>query len=85
MRFTVTWIPSGQDELAALWVEADPGDRARITAAANAIDARLQVDPQSAGESRPDGRRILYELPLAVIFEVKELDRIVTVLTVWRV
>ncbi len=85
MTFTVVWKDAAQNRLAAVWVDADPADRPAITAAANAIDARLRTDPQSQGESRPRGRRILIELPLAAVFQVSEPDRMVTVLTVHRV
>jgi hypothetical protein len=80
MRFTVTWKPLAQGDLASLWTDADPGDRQAITEAASVIDTELAVDPDSLGESRPGGRRILFVPPLVVIFEVSEPDRMVSVL-----
>jgi hypothetical protein len=82
MIFTVTYKPSADDELADLWLKGP--DRASITAAANAIDGLLRVDPHLQGESRADGTRVLFQPPLGVRFEVSEQDRIVEVLKVWR-
>jgi hypothetical protein len=82
MIFTVTYKHSAEQELADLWLKA-PG-RPLITAAANAVDALLRVDPNLKGESRADGTRVLFQPPLGVRFEVHEQDRIVEVLKVWR-
>lgn len=85
MRFTVTWKPSAQAELASLWLAASSADRRVITAAAHEIDKALSVDAQSQGESRAANRRILFVPPLVVIFTISEPDRTVSVLTVGRV
>ena len=85
MKWTVVWKPGPQNDLASLWTDASPEDRQAITAAANAIDDQLRIDPQTAGESRPRQRRILFQPPLTVIFEVHEQDRLVEVVKVWRV
>ena len=82
MKFLVNWKPAAQDELAAAWVAADSAGRRAIRVASHAIDTRLANDPQTAGESRPRKRRIIFALPLAVIFQVHEADRRVDVLTV---
>jgi plasmid stabilization system protein ParE len=84
MRFNVTWAKSAEDDLASLWTDAAPEDRQGITSAANAIDQELRTDPQEVGESRPNGRRILFEAPLAVVFQVRDQARTVIVLKVWR-
>jgi hypothetical protein len=59
-------------------------DRAAITLAANRIDNLLSRNPFDQGESRPKGRRILVDLPLIVVFEIREQDRIVRVLQARR-
>jgi len=82
MRYTVLWVPGAERELAALWL--DEAVRRQITDAASHIDRRLRDDPERQGESRPTGRRILFEMPLAVTFKVFPEDRIVRVLEVWR-
>ena len=82
MSYQVFWVPDAEQDLAAIWLDAD--DRRQVTNAAHAIDSTLQIDPESAGESRDEGRRIFWEPPLGVIFVVSEPDRRVSVLNVWR-
>jgi hypothetical protein len=61
MKYTVVWVPGAEQELATLWLDAD--HRAAITRASYVIDERLRTDPQNQGESRPGGRRIMFEPP----------------------
>ena len=82
MKYTVIWTRLAEGQLAAIWVAAS--DRRAVTAAANKIDTLLSSDPDSQGESRPRGRRILLEAPLGVIFRVRHSDQTVFVLEVWR-
>ena len=82
MKFTVTWLPPALDALAVLWNDAI--DRTQVTAAADLIDRMMANDPQSRGEERADGVRILVVSPLAIYFRVSEDDRLVTVHAVWR-
>ena len=81
MKYTVLWAGEAEQRLAALWNKAT--NRQAITTAADAIDKQLNLDPETVGESRPDGTRILLVPPLGILFTVTELDRIVSVLTVW--
>jgi hypothetical protein len=80
MRYTVLWKPSASRRLAEIWVAAP--DRAAVSAAANAIDSRLQLEPRTQGEGRSGVDRILIVSPLAVVFEVHDEDRLVYVLSV---
>jgi plasmid stabilization system protein ParE len=82
MKFTVVWSPAAENELTDLWLAA--GDRGGITQAARSIDARLESNPSDEGESRPKGGRILFEVPLGVLFEVAMAKRRVTVVHVWH-
>ena len=82
MNFQVFWDSDAEDELATIWIDAD--DRNAITTAAHRIDSVLRVNPENAGESRDEQRRILIEPPLGVTFSVSSQDRTVFVLTVWR-
>jgi plasmid stabilization system protein ParE len=80
MKFTVTWVPAAERELARLWtVQADRG---AITAAADTIDAMLRTDPEKLGESREDSIRVLSVAPLTVYFRVLPEDRIAQVAAV---
>jgi hypothetical protein len=63
----------------------DAGDREAITNVARALDRRLARNPMEQGESRPNGLRIAFELPLGVLYEIREDQRLVQVVAVWRV
>ena len=39
MRYTVLWSPDAENDLAAIWLDAN--DRSAVTAAGNQIDASL--------------------------------------------
>jgi hypothetical protein len=82
MSYQVFWVTEAEEELAAIWLDAD--DRNAIATAAHVIDIALRLDPETVGESRGEGRRIFWEPPLGVIFIVSSDDRIVSVLNVWR-
>lgn len=82
-RFRVIWRQSLiEKRLASIVAKAiQRGDDANaITRAMNAIDRTLASDPETAGESRNEFERILFEPPLNVIFEVHEEESIVYVL-----
>ena len=82
MKYLVEWLPSAEQELAALWNHAS--DRNEITAAADSLDAALARDPLALGESRGGRTRIVFQAPLAVLFDVDTLARKVTVWDLWR-
>jgi hypothetical protein len=82
MNYTVTWLASAEQELAALWVDAV--NRGAITRAAHQIDELLGKNPEQAGESRFESFRILLAKPLGVTFEVSKPDRLVRVHHVWH-
>jgi hypothetical protein len=81
MRFTVTWHPSAERELADIWAASN--DRSEITRPANSMDELLSSDPAAQGEEFY-GDRILVVLPLAVTYAVSESDRSVQILQVWH-
>ena len=81
MRYTVTWHPWAEDELARLWLGAP--DPQAVTAVADRIDTALSVDPEGQGDEYY-GDRLLVVLPLAVIFAVHPDDRGVEVLQAWH-
>ena len=80
MKYTVTWRPSAASRLSEIWMESL--DRPGVTDAANGIDSVLALCPQEQGEERDEGTRILIVPPLAIIYEVSDDDRRVTVLSV---
>lgn len=83
MKYTVTWTEAALDELATIWSQAD--DRVAVTAASNEIDRLLGASPYTQGESRRGNVRVMFEGSLGADFAVFVNDRIVQVLTVWRV
>jgi len=64
MNYTVIWVPSAEDQLAAIWTASMR--QAAITAAADRIDQFLGTAPNGVGESRGDGYRVLIDLPLVI-------------------
>jgi hypothetical protein len=82
MNYVVRWLPTAEQRLADVWLNAP--DRNAVTRAAHDIEQRLRHDPENNGESRSDGRRILFSDPLAVVYRVLSEDRLVEVLSVWR-
>jgi hypothetical protein len=81
MSWTVEWNTTAENQLARIWL--DSRIRNEVTAAARAIDRRLEADPENTGESRPDGRRIVLIYPLGAIFKVDRSKREVVVGAVW--
>jgi hypothetical protein len=81
MRWTVVWIPSADQKLARLWLRAL--DRDAVRKSAFEIDKLLKTKPETAGESRPFGQRIVHVEPLGVRFKVSPDDRLVQVVDVW--
>ena len=81
MTFTVTWLPSAEQELASIWMAAS--NRDAVTQAAYVVDQRLKTDPENEGESRTKDRRILFCKPLGVLYRVLGDEQVVQVLHVW--
>lgn len=82
MRYTVIWQPAAEQELANLWMNAE--DRQAIAEAADEIDDLLHNDAHELGESKTGWTRRTFIPPLGVAFEVRQADRMVLVLAVWR-
>ncbi len=79
-RYTVTWHDDAQAELARLWNQSLL--RRQMTGAADKIDQMQAIDPFKAGEQISSLSRCLRIYPLAVLFHVREADRIVEVFEV---
>lgn len=85
MKFELEWDPAAENELTEIWLPADSELRRAITEATHTIDRSLTKDPLNEGESRPNNQRIMFQTPLAVIYEVAENSRLVRVLHVWQI
>ena len=81
--FRVQWLQSALTQLSAIWVEADPPLRARITQATHEVDRELRTDPLNLGESRSESSRIAFVPPLGVLFRVDAQSRLAVVESVW--
>ena len=80
MNYSVIWVPSAEDQLAAIWIASVR--QAAVTAAADRIDQLLGTAPNGVGESRADGYRVLIDLPLVAYYQVADAERLVRVLRV---
>ena len=80
--FRVDWLESALDELTTIWTGADSSVRSIVTAATHSIEQRLRSDAPTEGESRPDGRRIIFAAPLAVTYQMDSDGATATVLHV---
>lgn len=80
MRYTVSWMPPTEGQLATIWMNAI--DRNAVTEAMYELEERLAKDPENEGESRAGDERITFELPLSVLFRVFPDDMKVEVYTI---
>jgi plasmid stabilization system protein ParE len=81
VKYTVVWLPAARNALADIWNRAT--DRQAVTDASNRIDRLPSRDAHRVG--RPfNGRRLLIEPPLVVVFRVSPQDRLATVIKVGR-
>jgi hypothetical protein len=80
MRYTVSWMPRTEGQLATIWMNAV--DRNAVTVAIHELEERLAEDPENEGESRAGDERITFELPLSVLFQVFPDDLKVEVYTI---
>jgi mRNA-degrading endonuclease RelE of RelBE toxin-antitoxin system len=81
MTFSVAWLPDAAEEYLELWLDAET--REAVSSAGTKIDAALSIRPTDVGESRSGNIRILFELPLAVIYRVDFVERKVLVARIW--
>jgi hypothetical protein len=73
MKYRVYWSAQAELLLAELWLQSELRQLTR--AAADRIDATLQRELETAGESREFGVRVLIVPPLTAHFEVKPDQR----------
>ena len=80
MNWTVIWLDGPLDELAraTAWAWGTPITQSIVRAMAK-IEQVLQTDPTQTGESRGGHRRIAFEFPLSIDFEVHPDQRAVIV------
>jgi hypothetical protein len=82
MNWTVVYLPSAEDELAELWLRSS--DRTTFSSAANAIERKLRSDPLKGGEQLTSLTRVIIQRPVAMLYDVSDADRLVTVWAVLK-
>jgi hypothetical protein len=81
MRFTVNWLPEATEEYFELWLDVEC--REAVATSAATIDRTLAEGPSEAGESRPDNLRIIFEAPLAALYQVDMTNYRVNIVSIW--
>ena len=83
MRYTVVWKPEAERRLTELWMEAE--NQQQVADASNLLERELALVPESLGEEREEGTRVVIVPPLGIHFRLHSDDRRVVVLTVWSI
>jgi hypothetical protein len=83
MSYRVVWLPDAEAELTSIWLASS--ERDAVNAAASQLDALIRLKPTEVGESRSQGRRIIFVRPLAAIYRVILVTRVVEVVRVWQI
>jgi hypothetical protein len=82
--FGVVWTNKALDELADIWVTVSPELRDRIESAMQRLDQSLRDDPNTVGESRNQNRRVAFDPPIAIIYQIDYSSQVVVVSHVWQ-
>ena len=69
--------------LAEAWELADATLREAILEASRLLERQLHQDPHEQGESRGAGVRILFQVPLGILYEVDDDKKLVRILRSW--
>ena len=67
---SVEWHDIALDRLADIYVAVPAADRDGIVRCVDQTNARLALDPQFLGESRAGNRRVWFNRPLMVVYDV---------------
>ena len=82
MKFTVVTLPSVDDALTQLWLEADDGQD--VADASNWIERQLKNNPLNK-VTRVDNVYFIRRDPLAALCKISIDDRLVTIIEIHRV
>ena len=80
--FRIRWSREAMDEVTAIHDQADEETQQAISAAIVAMAQRLRESPYQEGESRGGRRRVTFEPPLSLVFEVGADEATVSILRV---
>jgi hypothetical protein len=81
--FRVRWKRVAVNQLARFWTQASSKDRHAITKACHRVEQCLKGHPLSQGESRPADKRVVFDAPLGVLFQIDSDRQEVLVLRAW--
>src|SRR5262249_51679304 len=81
--FSIFRSESATSLLKQTWEQADEALQRAILRATELLNRALAQCPHEQGESRGDGRRILFEAPLGIEFEIDEARRMVHIQRTW--
>jgi hypothetical protein len=81
--YRVMWTDKARAELRAIWDAARPSDDQLLIWAVADIAFRLERNPGSEGESRPQNTRVMFSRPLSVLFDIPAGDT-VWIHSIWR-
>jgi hypothetical protein len=81
--FSVYRSYAAQSGLRLAWESGDEAMREAIRRACHFIDLRLRLAPADEGESRGERARVLFQKPVAVLFEVDQDNQVVRILRSW--
>lgn len=84
MKYAVHWSRRALNVVTRDWLAADSEQRSAISHTIAAIDEMLETAPAECGESRDEGRRVLFAAPFVVTFLVIEAQHVAIVLNVRR-
>jgi hypothetical protein len=80
MSYSVDWTGDALAALTAVWIHSS--NRQSVTLAQASLDQILSADPFGRGKAVSEGLYAIEIHPLRVQFEVSEIERIVTVVSV---
>ena len=81
--YRVVWTDTARTELRAIWNSAPASDDPLLIWAVADIAFRLERNPESEGESRPQNTRVMFSRPLSVLFDIPDTET-VWIHSVWR-
>lgn len=83
MIYDIQWLDEARRELRAIRKRLGEGSHWELSRLAARIEDRLSISPYSQGESRPpDDVRLLFELPLSVLYRIERFQGSVVIIHV---
>jgi hypothetical protein len=81
VSFRVIFVPQANRDLVDLWIESD--QQQQMTTAVDHLVKQLQSNPSEVGEARSANRRVAFQSPIGIAFEVDQALQQVTVYQLW--